>query len=215
MTIAAAVFDFDGTIADTQEVLLAIGNRLAGEFGYAPIAPEEVAELRDLGSREVLRRMAIPAVKIPFLLRRLRLELNAQATQLQPIPGIADALDDLRDRGYHLGIATSNLEANVCAFLHNHDLGDRFDFVHSGIALFGKDRILRRILRRQHLSANRVAYIGDETRDIEAARNSHVRAVSVSWGFNSASALARANPDALIAHPSQLAEALADLVPVR
>jgi len=215
MTPAAAVFDFDGTIADTQEVLLAIGNRLADEFGYTPIAPEEVAELRDLGSREVLRRVAIPAVKIPFLLRRLRHELNAEATRLQPIAGIATALDDLHDRGYHLGIATSNLEANVRTFLQHHDLGDRFDFVYSGIALFGKDRILRRILRHQQLSADRVAYIGDETRDIEAARRSRVRAVAVSWGFNSAAALARATPDALVTHPNQLAAALADLAPVR
>jgi phosphoglycolate phosphatase len=51
-----------------------------------------------------------------------------------------------------------------------------------------------------------VIYVGDETRDIEAARKIQIQVIAVSWGFNSREVLAEQKPDFLISHPSQLIE---------
>ncbi|MEJ1933180.1 HAD hydrolase-like protein, partial [Nostoc sp. NIES-2111] len=46
MTQKVIIFDFDGTIADTVDALVGIANRLATEFGYAQITPEQLTLLR-------------------------------------------------------------------------------------------------------------------------------------------------------------------------
>ena len=50
--------------------------------------------------------------------------------------------------------------------------------------------------------------MGDETRDVEAAKKANIKVVAVTWGFNSPEALAKENPDFLINHPSELLEVI-------
>jgi phosphoglycolate phosphatase len=203
------IFDFDGTIADTFDVVLSISNCLAGEFGYPPVRPEEVKHLKNLTSREILKQSGVSLLKLPFLLRRLRVELHREICRLSPIAGIREVLQELRDKGNHLGIVTSNSRENVIAFLDAQEMGDLFDFVGSGLTLFGKGRIIQQIIKEQKLDPAIVTYVGDETRDIEAARKIGIRIIAVSWGFNSSQVLAEHHPDFLIHQPAELLEVLA------
>ncbi len=61
-------------------------------------------------------------------------------------------------------------------------MGNLFDFVGSGLTLFGKGRIIQRILKQQNLDPAIVFYVGDETRDIETARKIGIRVIAVGWG---------------------------------
>ncbi len=54
--------------------------------------------------------------------------------------------------------------------------------------------------------------MGDETRDIEAAKKSKIKIVAVTWGFNSSNVLAQHQPDFLIDIPQQLTEIFEDLL---
>lgn len=200
------IFDFDGTIADSFELVLAISNRLASEFGYSPALPEDVRRLKNLSSREILQQAKVPFFRLPFLLRRLRLELNREISTLNPIPGIKEALQELKQQGHLLGIVTSNSVENVAAFLAVQEMEHLFDFIGSGLTLFGKGKVIQRILKQQRLDPAMVIYVGDETRDIEAARKIQIQVIAVSWGFNSREVLAEQKPDFLISHPSQLIE---------
>lgn len=198
------LFDFDGTIADSFDAVLAIANRLAANFGYPITPPETVEYLRKLGSREVLQVVQVSPFKLPFLLRRLRAELNQEITQLKPFPGIPEALADLKNQGHSLGIATSNSVENVRLFLHANHLSNHFDFLASGLTIFGKSRILRQMMRQQGISPQQVIYVGDETRDIEAAHQLKLPVIAVAWGFNSVETLKRHNPDYLAKSPRSL-----------
>ncbi|MDX2228867.1 MAG: HAD-IA family hydrolase [Leptolyngbyaceae cyanobacterium bins.349] len=202
------IFDFDGTIADSFETVLRISNQLAAEFGYPITRSEEITELKNLSSREVMQRARISPFKLPFLLLRLRRELNREIDQLHLIPGMKTSLLSLKQQGYALGIVTSNSRQNVNTFLQLQGLNEVFDFVDSGLALFGKGRIIQRLLKRHKLNSMEVIYVGDETRDIEAARKIGICAIAVSWGFNSSQALAAENPNALIHHPDELLSAI-------
>lgn len=203
------IFDFDGTIADSFDLVLAISNRLAEEFGYPQTCPEDVNHLKNLSSREIFRRSGVSFLRLPFLLRRLRIELNREIRQLQPIPGIQEALWALKRQGNRLGIVTSNSRENVIAFLETQNLLELFDFVDSGLTLFGKSRVIKRTLRQYRLDPTTVIYVGDETRDIEAARRTGVQAVAVTWGFNSSRALGAEYPDFLIHSPAELVKVAA------
>jgi phosphoglycolate phosphatase len=49
-----------------------------------------------------------------------------------------------------------------------------------------------------------VMYIGDEVRDIDAAKKAEVAAVSVTWGYNTEEVLTKNNPKIIIKTPSEL-----------
>ncbi|MBW4487987.1 MAG: HAD-IA family hydrolase [Trichocoleus desertorum ATA4-8-CV12] len=204
MTVSVIIFDFDGTLADTLQAIVAITNRLALEFGYKTVNSEEVKKLQNLSSQEIIRYSKIPILKLPFLLRRVKNELKQEIHHLQPIHGIEEALLALKQDGHQLGIVTSNAEANVLTFLQHHGLHELFEFVHSGTSLFGKNKVLSRLLSQKQINPDAVLYVGDETRDIEAAKQVKIKSVAVSWGFNSRQALARQNPDFLIGQPHEL-----------
>ncbi len=211
MTLKVIIFDFDGTIADTLDALVAIANSLAVKFNYKQITPEELAVLRNLNSRQIIKKSGISLLQIPFLVKRVKRELKQQIQHLSTIPGIKEALIELHYQGHRLGIITSNSTDNVTAFLQKNDLEDLFDFIHSGTTIFGKTRIINNFLKQEHLKPEEVIYIGDETRDIESTKKAHVKVIAVSWGFNSREVLAAENPDFLIDHPSELLEVIANL----
>ena len=208
MTIKVIIFDFDGTVADTFDALLTISNNLASEFGYAPTKPEEISQIKDLTTREIIQRSGVPVYKIPFLLRKVISELNSKIHVLYPVEGMKAALFELKQQGNKLGIITSNDRENVQIFLQNNGLLELFNFIYGGTRIFGKSRVINSFLHQANLLPEEVIYVGDETRDIEAAKKSKIRIIAVSWGFNSRKILKQQKPDFLIEHPQQLVEVI-------
>lgn len=204
MTQKVIIFDFDGTIADTVDALVNVANRLAVEFGYIQITPEELAILRNLTSREIIKYAGISVFKIPFLVKKVKSELKNKIPDLKPIIGIQESLSELKRQGYRLGIITSNSQDNVSEFLKINNLDNLFEFVYSGVTIFGKTTIINNVLRQKQLKPQEVIYVGDETRDIEASKKSNIKVVAVTWGFNSYEVLSRQKPDYLINHPREL-----------
>ncbi len=198
------IFDFDGTIADTVDALVLIANRLAVEFGYIPITQDELSILKNLTSREIIKYSGISLFKIPFLVKKVKSELKAKIPDLKPIPGIDEALMELKSQGHQLGIITSNSKDNVMEFLKRNNLEELFDFVYSGVTIFGKTTIINNVLKQKHIKTQDVMYVGDETRDVEASKKAHIKVIAVTWGFNSQEILAEQKPDFLIHHPKDL-----------
>ena len=211
MSVKVIIFDFDGTLADTLDAIVHITNRLAKTYGYKKTEPEELAQIRNMSSREIVKQSNISVFKLPFLLRRVKLELQNDIQQIKPICGIKDSLIRLKKQGILLGILTSNSEENVKAFLEENDMKDLFSFVYSERTIFSKDKALKKFIKRNNLISEQVIYVGDETRDIEASKKINVRVVAVSWGFNSEEVLAKQNPDFLINKPSELVDVISSL----
>ena len=90
-------------------------------------------------------------------------------------------------------------------YLQKYKIGF-FNFVYTGNNVFGKEKHLKRILEKAHLDfqKNLVIYVGDEIRDMEAARKAHFTSVGVTWGYNSLKLLQESPPDFLSETPSQL-----------
>ena len=204
MTGKVIIFDFDGTIADTLDAIVNISNRLALEFGYKQTSFAEISQLKNLNSREIIKQSGISIFKVPFLIRKVKAELNKEIEGLKPIIGIKEALTELKDQGNNLLIITSNSKDNVIAFLEKNNLEYLFSSVYSGATLFGKSKIINKILKQEDINIEQVIYVGDETRDIESARKSKIKAIAVTWGFNSKQVLAEQNPDFLIHQPHEL-----------
>ncbi len=202
------IFDFDGTIADTMDEALRIVNRLAPDYGFPVIDEDLVKELRDLRTREVVARVGIKPRLVPKLIVELKAELRKRIHLINPVPDVPENLRILKDRGVRMGILTSNSRSNVEVFLANCGLTDYFTFLDTGSPIFGKARLLRKILERESKEGtsarDHTIYVGDETRDITAARRVGIRAAAVCWGANTRRALEAMRPDFLLERPSEL-----------
>ena len=197
------VFDFDGTIADSMKVLISIFNKLAKEYGFQKVDEKEVEKFRNKEAKDALKMMKIPVYKLPFFAKKIREELNKKIDKLKPVKGIEIVLGKLHKKNIQMGILTSNSEANVKKFFKKNKI-DFFDFIYAGSSIFGKGRVLKKLLKDKKLSGDRVIYVGDETRDIDAARKCKVKVISVGWGFNTAEVLKKSNPDWFVDEPKDI-----------
>ena len=201
------IFDFDGTLADTIDILLSITNRLSAEFGFKSATKEQIAQLSNLNSWQILQYSGISIFKFPLLIRKLKAELHREIPNIQLFPGIKEVLLGLKKRGFQLGIITSNSRENVLGALEKNGLPDIFTFIYSG-STFGKHKVINRWLKREHINVEEVVYVGDEIRDIDAAKKTGIKVIAVGWGFNSPQALAAHNPNFLIERPQELIEVM-------
>ena len=181
------LFDFDGTLADSRPHLIHLFNRLARRHGFLSI-DESDPNLRDLSMRQLLQRLGISIARVPALLREVRDEMRAVMPQIRPFEGIVDTLYRLDEQGVALGLVTSNERNNFQYFAEKYRL-PQFGIVVAGSTLFGKSRVIRNVVGRFE-KGSMVYYVGDESRDIEAAQKATVGTIAVSWGFNSRAHLA-------------------------
>lgn len=198
------VFDFDGTLADTLGEGLKIYNELAEQNGYTIINPEQVDELRDLDTNGLLKHLGVPKRRLPFHLAAAMRRLRNHIEQLSLIEGIREVLPPLKERSAQMGILSSNIQENIEAFLEVHGIRDQFTFISSIGKLSGKARHLRAIARTFSIKTGELIYVGDEIRDLRAARKANVEAIAVTWGLNSRSSLSRENPGFVIDRPCEL-----------
>lgn len=199
------LFDFDGTIADTFHHIVEISNRLASEFSFNLIQPHEIEKLKNSTVEQTIEYLKVPKLKIPQILFRARDELHGAITDVEPIADLSAILKELKSLGHMMGIITTNSSKNVRTFLRQHDL-NIFDFVSSTSKVFGKSRSLRRLVKHHNYELAQTYYIGDEIRDIRAARKAGIPVVAVTWGFNSRDSLEEHSPDFLVDTPRQLIE---------
>jgi len=197
------VFDFDGTIADTFHYILNLSNQFSSEFNFKEIAPHEVEGMKDKTSQEVIKHLGVPLFKIPFIVAKAKKELEKDISEIQPVEGLKEILRQLKNFGYKMGILSSNSSENVLKFLKNHDL-DFFDFIGTTSKIWSKNTSLSKLMQDEGLSPETTVYVGDETRDIEAAKKAGVKCVAVTWGYNSQKALKKHNPDYLVTKPDEL-----------
>lgn len=195
------IFDFDGTLADSFELVIDIVYDLTG----IPRQNEaEVARLRKLPLLKAAREMKIPLSRAPGLLLRGRQMMHERIHEVHPFPGIPEVLQELHEAGYHMLVISSNSEQNVRTFLRANDLESYFDGVYGGASVISKAGALKRVMRRNRIDAANCYYVGDEVRDIVAATKAGIEPIAVTWGYQAPEALAEYHPYALINDPAEL-----------
>lgn len=189
------IFDFDGTLADSAPWFAAELNRVARRFRFREVDDQEREQLRRMDTRTILRFLGIPSWKLPFIARHMRRRAAEAADAIPLFPGTPDVLRQLAQEAT-LAIASSNSEANIRRILGRS--AEHFRHYECGTSLFGKARRFRGLIRRTGADPRAVFCVGDELRDIEAARAASARAVAVSWGYAARELLEAGQPDLLV-----------------
>lgn len=197
------VFDFDGTLADTSDYIYSLFKKYSSEFGLGEFTPHDWEMLRDRGLKAMAAQFKIPILKVMPMIVKFRKAMHEGIGHFDLIPGIDSLIAGLKRQNFGLGIASSNSEENINKFLDLKNI-KIFDFVYGGGSIFGKDRLLKEMLKKENLSRESVIYIGDEIRDVEAARKAGIKIIAVTWGLSSRKALQREKPDYIADTPEEI-----------
>lgn len=198
------IFDFDGTLVNSFPSAMQAFNRVAVQRGFTQIKMNDIDNLRNLSSQELIDYLQIPLYKIPRMILQARKQMNKEINTLLPITNLAPVLRQLKADGVSLGILTSNSEENVSQWLNAQQIADLFNFIQIEMSYFGKARVLKKLLNARHIDRNQAFYIGDETRDIEAAKQCNIYAIAVTWGFNSEEILSQYKPHHIARKPEDI-----------
>ncbi|HET7059768.1 MAG TPA: HAD hydrolase-like protein [Candidatus Saccharimonadales bacterium] len=206
--MAAIIFDFDGTIADSFDFIV---DFVTQEAGQAPLSGQQKQELRGQSMAAIARNFGHSRWRLLGLFVRGRRQMRKVIGQVKPFDGITEVIEKLHAEGHELFIVTSNTVPNVHKFLHHYELHKYFLEIYGGAGLFGKTRYLRKLLKEQSLEKNDALYIGDEARDVKAAESVKMRIIAVTWGFARPADLEALSPTAMAGHPEDLIKILEEL----
>jgi phosphoglycolate phosphatase len=193
MPFALAIFDFDGTLADSAACFLEAINDAAQKFQFRKIDADEMDALRGQTSQDLIRRLGVPSWKLPSIARHMQRLSLENASRIPLFPGIATMLTTLHERGVQTAVVTSNAQEAVQRVI-GPDLTAKIDHFECGASFFGKARRIEGLLQRNRIAASDAIFIGDETRDIEAARQAGIAAGAVLWGYAKRGAFERFAP---------------------
>lgn len=200
-----AVFDFDGTLADSLAWFWSRYDEAARRFGLRRLDRDAFERLRGADTRTILRETGTPLWKVAAIARFMREAAAREVDAIDLFPGVEPMIGRLAAGGVRLAIATSNTEENVRRVL-GPALAARFEAFSCGSSLFGKGARLRALLRRLAVDPARAIYIGDEIRDAEAARSVGMAFGAVSWGYQRREALEATGPDELFDAVASIAD---------
>lgn len=202
----AIIFDFDGTLADSLPAVIDVFCEITGRPNT--YTKEDIARYRHLSLGELATELKIPKWKIPALLVKGRRLLQRHLQDIRPHAGIHKLLTELTDNGERLYILSSNSAENVNDYLQHHKLDQYFKTVYGGASILGKAPRLLKLIEKEQVDVASSWYVGDETRDVIAARSVGLKIASVTWGYNSREALAAKEPDLLVGTPTALLKGL-------
>ena len=181
------LFDFDGTVFDTVEGITKSARYALNKFGIE-------AEL------DFLRQFAGPPLVDKFMeVYDFTKEQAEQATfyfkeRYQPIglheccifPGIKEMLQNLRDAGFVLGIATSKPQSMAEQLLERHGLSGCFDAVcgsEPGLNNNAKWEVVLRAMQACGAEKETTVLVGDTKYDAAGARKAGIPCIGVRWGY--------------------------------
>jgi phosphoglycolate phosphatase len=189
MRSGAVLFDFDGTLADTAPDLAATVNRMRVEQGHEPMPLERLRPFASAGARGLLQaafgiKPDDPEYKA---MREEFLDLYAQhcCRETRLFPGIAELLEELRARDIRWGVVTNKATRFTEAILLALELkpdcvacGDTTPHLkpHPASCLHAAEQL--------RLAPQACWYLGDDLRDMKAARAAGMRPAAVEWGYH-------------------------------
>lgn len=207
MNYKLVIFDFDGTLADSYTWFLSVYQDLSRRFQLPVIEEAELKRLRTLDVHQIMKEYRIPFWKLLLMGRHLTKLMSSQIDQICLVDGMQPVIDSLGQNGVKMAIITSNAEKNVRRVLGPDNMA-HFEFLESGVSMFGKKKKIHKILRQTGIAASDTLSIGDEVRDLKSAHEAQVDFGAVGWGTTDLETLQRHSPKQVFNHPAQILEAL-------
>ncbi|UMY18115.1 phosphoglycolate phosphatase [Methylobacterium organophilum] len=217
-----AVFDLDGTLAETAGDLIGTLNVILEQEGLGGMGVGEARDLLGAGARALIQKgftvsgVTLAPERLERLFEAFLAHYAAHLTDRSHLfPGVTEALDRLEAEGFRLAVCTNKMEAHAVALLEALGIAPRF------AAIVGKEtfpfskpdpRHITATIERAQGDPARAVMVGDSSADVHAAKAAGIPVVGVDFGYT-AVPMRDLHPDRLIGHFDALVEAILDLVP--
>lgn len=221
MTPGLVVFDLDGTLVDSQHVIVSSMTAAFEELREPPPSREEILAIVGLSLVEAAaalmpNRSRTKHEQLAVTYRRCFLKIRSTGEFAEVLfPGARQAVEALADMPHlTLGIATGKSRRGVQGVLAHHELEGHFGPVQTADDAPSKPHpaMLKNVMDATGVDANRTLFIGDTTFDMEMAGHAGVRGLGVTWGYHNADALAAAGAHQLVSSFEAIPALVVDLL---
>lgn len=211
--LRTVLLDLDGTLVDSVDLILASYRHTLQE--HRGEAPPDEAWLETLGQplRAQFRAFAGDEEEVRAMIETYR-EHNARNHDelIRRYPGAREAVSELRERGFRLGIVTSKLRDGALRGMAA--CGYPTDWFATVVTASDLEphkpdpAPVLRALEEAGEEPGRALFVGDSIHDLEAGRAAGVRTGAALWGPYDRERLAPGGPDLWLASPEELTAAV-------
>lgn len=205
------IFDFDGTLANTYPYMLQIADSIASDLHYDPVSQNQLDELRELGVMKLIKKYKFPLWKIPEVAREIQTRMNRDIHQISLFDNMAAVLQQLFHHKVELALVSSNGNENIQKVL-GKEIASYFSYFECGVSMFSKQAKFSKVLKNSGFQAEHALCIGDEIRDLQAARKVKIPFGAVAWGYTNIDKLSSFFPQEIFHSVCEISEKL--LMPV-
>lgn len=217
------VFDLDGTLVDSQRIIVEAMSVAFSDSGLAPPDARSIRRVVGLSLEDAVTRLlpktaSCPAESVAERYRDAFLDLHADPVHEEPLyPGAMEAIHALDRPETLLGIATGKGRGGLRRVLDRHGLLERFVTLQTADDGPGKPdpAMLSRAMAETGVGRGSTLMVGDTTFDMEMARRAGLPGIGVTWGYHEPEELIAAGADRVVAAFDELLAALSEIFPER
>lgn len=208
------VFDWDGTLMDSEARIVTCLERAARDIGAPVPARERLRDVIGLGMAEAVQHLypqADPGFVRGFIDAYREHFLFRDNTPSTLFPGVREVLESLAAQGLLLAVATGKARRGLDRALEETGLEELFHATRCADETFSKPhpQMLQEIMTDLDTEAEATLMIGDTEYDMMMARNAGTRALAVSYGVHELDRLLSHDPVGHIDTITELPEWLA------
>jgi phosphoglycolate phosphatase len=203
------VFDWDGTLMDSQAQIVNCMQSAIGELKLEARTDEQITNIIGLGLEEAIVQL-YPMMKISLVTITAQTYrehyLYKDKTPSPLFGGVEDVLISLKKEGYDLAIATGKSRRGLDKGLTETNLHDYFPITRCADETRSKPhpQMLEEILTDHNVDASKALMIGDSEYDLQLANNTKVDGLAVSYGVHGLMRLLKQDPVGFIDKIGQL-----------
>lgn len=209
----ALLFDLDGTLTDSGEGIINCAQLALGHFGIQADDREALRRFVGPPLRESFPKFGVPEEKVEEAVKVFRGRyLTVGKFENFPYPGIRELLEDLKQAGWDLYVATSKPESTAVEILTKFELAGYFTRICGAEMESGrdtKDAVIAYLLQSLPADAAPIM-IGDTVFDVEGAKVHGIPTIGVTWGYGDAGEMEQAGAVALVDTPAELKTLLSE-----
>lgn len=190
----AYIFDFDGTLVQSVKLMFECVNALADEYKIKKMDMTRFDYYRGLGTSGLLNELGLNKEVLPEFVTKMQGLMQLRFDKVELYPDVSRVLTDLNRQGNFIGIVTTNKKENVINILEKNKI-NFFNSIITDVAFSEKPNAIKQMVLENNLDSANTYYVGDETRDIEAAKVAGVKSIAVTYGMNTEEVLQKSEPD--------------------
>lgn len=212
MPSRAALFDFDGTLADSFAAITASTNYVRDLYGHPPLPEAEVRGYVGYGLENLLENL-VPGADTGEAVAKYRDHHQTVIFDLTRLmPGVGEAIPELARRGYRMAVCSNKKVEFTRQLVAALGLGPYFE------AVLGPDDVGNRAkpdpamlvegLTRLGVTPHEAVYVGDMGIDVHTAKAAGVPVWIVLGGAAGHEDVTKTGPDRVLPHFAEILELL-------